>query len=194
MEVLTTLLRLVGAVAVAALTLASCGGGDGEGTAADTESAGDAGAPAGSADISAFAAFGEDLCTLVSPEAVAEAVDLPVSTPFFTSDVGLVCIWNFGESMSPPTLVVDPNSYAFHAEIAQSPLTPGPPARETEVAGRPALVSPPDPEADEFAAANVYVQLSDSREGAAANIHASTEDQALGLDEVLPPALVGVLG
>lgn len=198
MEIRTTLLRLVGAVAVAALTLASCGGGGGggddEGEAAETAPGANAGAAAGGVDISAFTALGEDLCTLVSPEAVADAVDLPVSTPFFTSDVGLVCTWNFGESMSPPTVVLDPNSYAYHAEIAQSPLNPGPPAREIELAGQPAVISPPDPEAGEFAAANVYVQLSESREGAAANIHASTEDQALALAELLTPALVGVLG
>lgn len=193
MEVRTPLLRLVGAVAVAALTLTSCGGGDNEGDAADTESAGNAGAAAGGADISALTALGENLCTLVSPEAVADAVDLPVSTPDFTSDVALVCTWNFGEELRPPTLGIDPNSYAYHVGIAQSGFSPVP-ATETEVAGRPAIISPPDPDAGEFASADIYVQLAESPDGPAAHFFASTEGRARALAEVVTPALVGVLG
>ncbi len=193
MEVRTPLLRLMGAVAVAALTLASCGGGDDEGTAADTEPAADAGAAAGGVDISAFTALGEDLCTLVSPEAVADAVGLPLSTPDFTSDVSLICTWNFGEELRPPTLVLDPDSYANALGIAQSPFSPVP-ATQIEVAGRPAIISPPDPEAGEFASADIYVQLGDSPDGPAAHVYASTEERALALAELLTPALVGVLG
>ncbi len=180
-------------LALGLVTLASCGGNGGEGAdAANADSSPDASQTTGdSVDIGPYLALGEDLCDLVSLEAVAGVIGNPVDNVDFTKDVSAVCSWNFASEPRTPTLVLTPDTSYADAVSVQA-FAPGPPGRETEVAGRPAFVSPADPDAGEFAQGTVYVQLTDSPDGAYADVFASTEEKALALAELLTPALLAV--